>query len=362
MSGFPCRVAPRTQSTPVRSHWFCRQFCTRETFVHRCWRKCWTATHSNIRVLLSQHFMLKVGRITTLFMLAHIHNYLWTIMILLLTCPHTGCLTSPGCPNHVAVPLIWPALSPCVSNDCSVDGSVGDQAPQTNQWFVMMFHFDLKTQRLKACCPKHFASSSCPQVHTNRLVCHASGDSVAVPRFVRCRREHESPIPWNHQQPPSDDEHEDGDEGFPHEDPLANPAFLQTLIARFSRFGLDVHSGDFEIPLRTWYLDHVNMRRWTAPRILQLVGPPPWMGTTIQFIVGRSNWPGWLVRFNHCQSRPPPVLGGTALSWWISSSPSPFIWIGLQVWWLSCRRKLVLLMRLLLLTLSQISSVGSTSF
>ena len=166
------------------------------------------------------------------------------------------------------------ALSPCVSNDCSVDASVGDQAPQTNQWFVMMFHFDLKTQRLKACGPKHFVSSSCPQVHTNRLVCHASGDSVAVPRFVRCRREHESPIPWNHQQPPSDDEHEDGDEGFPHEDPLANPAFLQTLIARFSRFGLDVHSGDFEIPLRTWYLDHVNMRRWTAPRILQLVGPP----------------------------------------------------------------------------------------
>ena len=29
------------------------------------------------------------------------------------------------------------------------------------------------------------------------------------------------------------------------------------------------------------------------------------MGTTIQFIVGRSNWPWWLVRSHHCQSRPP---------------------------------------------------------
>jgi hypothetical protein len=35
-----------------------------------------------------------------------------------------------------------------------------------------------------------------------------------------------------------------------------------------------VHDADFEIPLRTWFIDHVNMRRCTAFRILQLVGPP----------------------------------------------------------------------------------------
>ena len=175
-------------------------------------------------------------------------------------------------PSGIAFDLT--ALSPSVSNASSAGTTVANQALQATQWLDMMLHFDLKTQRLKPLCSKPFASKNHSQVEPDSLVCPASVDSVAVPRFLRCRREHESPIPWNHQQPPSDDEDEEGDEGFPHEDPPTNPAFLQTLIARFSRFGLDVHSGDFEIPLRTWYLDHVNMRRWTAPRILQLVGPP----------------------------------------------------------------------------------------
>ena len=50
MSSLPCRTAPCTQSIPMRSHWFCRQFCTRDTVVHRFWRTCWTATQSNTRL------------------------------------------------------------------------------------------------------------------------------------------------------------------------------------------------------------------------------------------------------------------------------------------------------------------------
>ena len=127
----------------------------------------------------------------------------------------------------------------------------------SSQEIEILSHLNSPTQRLKPFCEKH-----------------AVDDSGCIPWFLRSRREHESPIPWNHQPQLSDDEDDDEDDRFPQDDPPANPAFLQTLIARFSRLGLNVHSGDFEIPVRTWYIDHVNMRRWTAPRILQLVGPP----------------------------------------------------------------------------------------
>ena len=57
-------------------------------------------------------------------------------------------------------------------------------------------------------------------------------------------------------------------------DHATQPAFLRRLTERFMQLGFAVFDGDFEIPIRTWFIDHVTMRRWTSPRILQLVGPP----------------------------------------------------------------------------------------
>ena len=86
------------------------------------------------------------------------------------------------------------------------------------------------------------------------------------------RREHESPIGWMPQHDNLEDE--ELDEEQPPNDHDQQPAFLRLLRDRFHQLGFDIFDGDFEIPIRTWFLDHVTMRRWTSPRILQLVGPP----------------------------------------------------------------------------------------
>ena len=52
------------------------------------------------------------------------------------------------------------------------------------------------------------------------------------------------------------------------------PAFADELSAKLMRMGYDVFDRDFDVPVRTWYIDHATIRRWTAPRNLQLAGPP----------------------------------------------------------------------------------------
>ena len=52
------------------------------------------------------------------------------------------------------------------------------------------------------------------------------------------------------------------------------PAFVDDLSTRLARMGYNVWDADFDVPVRTWYIDHATIRRWTAPRNLQLVGPP----------------------------------------------------------------------------------------
>ena len=88
----------------------------------------------------------------------------------------------------------------------------------------------------------------------------------------QCRLEHESPLGW---MPPADDhdDDEDQDEHIP-QNFDEEPALVRHLRDRFLQLGFINFDGDFEIPIRTWYLDHVTVRRWTAPRILQLVGLP----------------------------------------------------------------------------------------
>ena len=88
----------------------------------------------------------------------------------------------------------------------------------------------------------------------------------------QCRLEHESPIGW---LPPNDgnDEDENPEDQIPPNFD-EEPALVRHLRNKFLQLGFVNFDGDFEVPIRTWYLDHVNVRRWTAPRILQLVGPP----------------------------------------------------------------------------------------
>ena len=92
-----------------------------------------------------------------------------------------------------------------------------------------------------------------------------------VPHLV-CRLEHESPIDEFTSQLPA--QMPQDDEGPPHPNLPTQPAFVDDLSTRLARMGYDIYDLDFDIPVRTWYIDHATIRRWTAPRILQLVGPP----------------------------------------------------------------------------------------
>jgi len=98
--------------------------------------------------------------------------------------------------------------------------------------------------------------------------------------IAQSRRDHESPIVWDPGAPGPQEDDEDADDlnQFDHQVP---PAFVNDLAHRLVRLGFDPEDRDFEVPVRTWYLDHQTVRRWTAPRVLQLVGPPP--GWEMQF-------------------------------------------------------------------------------
>jgi len=90
----------------------------------------------------------------------------------------------------------------------------------------------------------------------------------------QCRLEHESPITDLVARMPADQPPADPGPNQQGHQPPVPPAFVADLSNRFTRMGFDIHDGDFEVPLRTWYIDHATIRRWTAPRNLQLVGPP----------------------------------------------------------------------------------------
>ena len=89
-----------------------------------------------------------------------------------------------------------------------------------------------------------------------------------------CRLDHESPIAEFTASLPADAQQIG--EAPPGQNPNqpAQPAFADELSAKFMRMGYDVFDRDFDVPVRTWYIDHATIRRWTAPRNLQLAGPP----------------------------------------------------------------------------------------
>ena len=92
------------------------------------------------------------------------------------------------------------------------------------------------------------------------------------PPVLQTRREHESPIAHLREGPDNDED--DADENMEAHDHPILPAFVNFLANRLESMGLNPHDNDFDIAVRTWYIDHRTVHRWTAPRILQLVGPP----------------------------------------------------------------------------------------
>lgn len=104
---------------------------------------------------------------------------------------------------------------------------------------------------------------------------------IAVPPIDLWRREHESPIGWLPDAQENEDEDDDFAEDHNQFDHHVLPAFVTDLSHRLARLGFDPEDDDFEVPVRTWYIDHATVRRWTAPRNLQLIGPP--QGWEMQF-------------------------------------------------------------------------------
>lgn len=117
--------------------------------------------------------------------------------------------------------------------------------------------------------PVHVADISC-QKFAPRLA-HNPSSFGSYPPVSLYRLDHESHLTG---LPFDTDENADDDDDDVPDAPAPEPAFIRRLIERFSRLGHNVHDRDFEVALRTWFIDHVNMRRCSAFRILQLVGPP----------------------------------------------------------------------------------------
>ena len=172
------------------------------------------------------------------------------------------------------------------------------QATRSVQKPFPSFAFEPKAQC--GCSP----DGSCPCFHDGCLHClqvptpspcwKCKCDCTATPDAVLCssftpmqrqpqplpfpvsqhRLEHESPIADLSHLPHLNDGNDVDD--FHQQAPQLPipPAFVADLSARFLRLGFDIDSGDFDVLLRTWYIDHATIRRWTAPRNLQLVGPP----------------------------------------------------------------------------------------
>lgn len=113
-----------------------------------------------------------------------------------------------------------------------------------------------------------------------------------APKCNHARLEHESPIPPSMRNNPEDPEQDDED--MEQHDQPTFPAFVHNLISRMDRIGVDPYDNDFDLAVRTWYIDHRTIHRWTAPRLLQLMGPPQGWEAQIQAIwIDQINTDDW---------------------------------------------------------------------
>ena len=108
------------------------------------------------------------------------------------------------------------------------------------------------------------------------------------------RLDHESPIAEFTASLPADGQQNGEAPPGQNPNPPAQPAFADELSAKFMRMGYDVFDRDFDVPVRTWYIDHATIRRWTAPRNLQLAGPPHlWEQQFSSIWIGQLNPHEW---------------------------------------------------------------------
>lgn len=121
---------------------------------------------------------------------------------------------------------------------------------------------------------------------------NALNSEQTQPPITKVRLEHESPIA--HLVGPHQEEDDTDDEQMEDHDQPIFPAFVNYLTNRLEGLGLNPHDNDFDLAVRTWYIDHRTIHRWTAPRILQLVGPPRGWEAQIQSLwVDQLNNDDW---------------------------------------------------------------------
>ena len=131
-------------------------------------------------------------------------------------------------------------------------------------------------------------------MHTNGHTAHPprsqretylNGDSCVVSTCIdQTRLEHESPIIHltgsNQAGDATDDENMEE-----HDQPIL-PAFVNHLTNRLEALGLNPHDNDFDLPVRTWYIDHRTIHRWTAPQAAATCWTTTWMGSTDSIHLG----------------------------------------------------------------------------
>ena len=108
---------------------------------------------------------------------------------------------------------------------------------------------------------------------------------------LSCRLDHESPIAEYAAHLSNRPQMEGNDQAAPNPNQPVQPAFVEDLSTRLLRMGYDIFDGDFDVPVRTWYIDHATIRRWTAPRKPAVDRTTPWLGSAIQLYLRRSNQP-----------------------------------------------------------------------
>ena len=108
------------------------------------------------------------------------------------------------------------------------------------------------------------------------------------------RLNHESPIAHLRDPSPSDDPDDASDEEEEQDDEPVTPRYIYELASRIRIAGLNPYEHDFDLAVRTWFIDHSAIHRWTAPRLLQLTGPPHgWAAQITSIWVDQINPNDW---------------------------------------------------------------------
>ena len=147
------------------------------------------------------------------------------------------------------------------------------QACVDEPWSDILHITDTKPRTHDHCIDKHVSQMPGPSKPPRPLKARLSSWTRELPT-LQCRLEHESPIAAFAARLPDDDNQGNQEQHDPQPNVPVHPAFVDDLSMRLARMGYNVWDPDFDVPVRTWYIDHATIRRWTAPRNLQLVGPP----------------------------------------------------------------------------------------